>query len=42
MMGGSTLFVVAMIAMMVLMMGGMILGAGRALLRRCKRRPGAE
>jgi len=40
MMSGSTLIVVAMIAMMVLMMGGMIFGAGRAFLHRRRRGPG--
>ena len=40
MMSGSTLLVVAMVAMMVLMMGGMLFGGWRALLHRRKRGPG--
>ena len=39
----STLFAVAMVAMMILMMGGMLFGGWRTwVARRRKRRPGAE
>jgi hypothetical protein len=37
-MDGSTLMTVAMIALMVVMMGGMVLGAGWALVRRWRQR----
>jgi len=37
-MDGSTVIVVAMVAMMVLMCGGMFVGSGWAFLRRRKRR----
>jgi hypothetical protein len=37
-MGGSTLITVAMIGMMTLMMGGMVVGAGWAFVRRRRRR----
>jgi hypothetical protein len=37
-MDGSTLMTVAMIVMMVVMMGGMVVGAGWALVRRWKQR----
>jgi hypothetical protein len=42
MMSMSTLLVMAMVAMMILMMGGMLLGGWRAWLSRRKRGPGAE
>jgi hypothetical protein len=42
MMGGSTVLAIAMIAMMVLMMGGMLVGGGRALRRWRKRPPGRD
>jgi hypothetical protein len=38
MMGGSGLLTFAMIAMMVVMMGGMVVGAGWGLVRRRSRR----
>jgi hypothetical protein len=38
MMGGSTLVTIAIVAMMTVMMGGMVVGAGFALLRRGRRR----
>jgi hypothetical protein len=41
MMDGSTLIVVAMVAMMVLMCGGMIAGGGWAFLRRWRNRRGS-
>jgi hypothetical protein len=41
-MDGSTVMLVAMVAMMALMCGGMLAGAGRTLLRRRKRRGGAD
>jgi hypothetical protein len=39
-MDGSTLIIVAMVAMMVLMCGGMLLGGGWATLRRWKHERG--
>jgi hypothetical protein len=41
-MDGSSLIVIAMVAMMTLMCGGMILGGRWALLRRRKRRGDAN
>jgi hypothetical protein len=40
MMDGSTLIIVAMVAMMVLMCGGMLFGSGWAALRRWSQRRG--
>jgi hypothetical protein len=42
MMNGSTLLTVAMIAVMVLMMGGMLIGRARMVLRRRTRPPVAD
>jgi len=42
MMDMSSLLVVAMVAMMVLMMGGMLFGGWRALVGRRKRGPGSD
>ena len=41
-MDGSTLMIVAMVAMMVLMCGGMAVGGGWAALRRWKDRRGGR
>jgi LPS O-antigen subunit length determinant protein (WzzB/FepE family) len=37
-MDGSTLMTVAMVVLMVVMMGGMVVGAGWALVRRSRQR----
>jgi hypothetical protein len=42
MMNGSTLLTVEMIAVMVLMMGEMLIGGARMVLRRRKRPPQAD
>jgi hypothetical protein len=41
-MDGSTLLVIAMVAMMVLAMGGMLFGGWRVLVHRRKRSPGGD